>query len=153
MKSVIWFKLPLLLLLLLLTAACSTQQVRYDVRTLDQVMRDMTGQNGRACFQTRYISGYGTIDETVLNVSTKRPEQYVLLMTYSCPSLLTSSAVLFKGAFTELCGGGRDFVSTGSSPCPIRSIYEFENRKAALEAIERAQQTAREIAAREQSTP
>jgi hypothetical protein len=99
---------------------------------------EVTGTNGRECLRVADISGYGTLNDSVLSVSSKFRTHYLLVTLYRCPEMELSPRALFKGAFTELCGGGRDFVVAGSRRCTIQGVYEFENRQAAFEAYDAA---------------
>lgn len=132
-------KLLPVVLLLLAVAGCGSTRINYEPSAMDEQLRDLTGQNGRTCLYANRITGYGAISESVLNVSTTQRKQYLMVMIYRCPDLEQSPAAVFAGAFGELCGGGRDRVGLPGKPCPIRSIYEFESRDAAFEALEQAE--------------
>ena len=83
-------------------------------------------------------SGYGILNDSVLSVSSKFRKHYLLVTLFRCPEMEISSAALFKGSFTELCGGGRDSVIAGNRRCPVQGVFEFENREAAFAAYDRA---------------
>ena len=134
----------LLFVIVITCFGCSSNRVTYRPAAMDSELKELTGQNGRACLYTSRIRGYGAISDSVLSVSTTQRKQYLLVMIYSCPPLLQSPAALFEGAFAELCGGGRDRVSTPGNNCPIRSIYEFESRDAAFKALDKAEENIRQ---------
>ena len=62
----------------------------------------------------------------------------LLVTLYRCPEMELSSAALFKGSFTEFCGGGRDSVLAGQRRCPVQGLFEFEDRESAFTAYDRA---------------
>lgn len=122
----------------LLCSSCTSTPV-FTPQEINSVLREITGQNGRACMYERNISGYATFNDSVISVSDKFRKHYLLVTTYRCPAMESSSAALFQGSFTEFCGGGRDWVITSQGRCPIQSVYEFENRDAAFDAYDKAE--------------
>lgn len=84
------------------------------------------------------IAGYGTLNDSMLSVSSKFRNHYLLVTQVRCPEMELSSTALFKGSFTEFCGGGRDSVLAGQRRCPVQGVFEFENREAAFAAYDRA---------------
>ena len=56
------------------------------------------------------------------------------------PAIESSPVLAFKGAFSDFCGGGRDSVQAGEGRCPVQSVFEFENRKAAFAAHDKAEE-------------
>jgi len=122
----------------ILLAACSATPVEPLPREMLRELSAVTGQDGRACFRVDDIAGYGTLNDSVLSVSNKFRKHYLLVTMYRCPEMETSPRALFKGAFTEFCGGGRDFVLTGQRQCTVQGVFEFENRAAAFKAYDAA---------------
>ncbi|MFC3122931.1 DUF6491 family protein [Agaribacter flavus] len=119
---------------LLLSACVSTEA---PLPKFDELLRAETQQDGRACIEQRHIRGFGTLEDSVISIDAIGKEEYYLATTlYQCHSLLTDFRVGFKGAFTELCGGGRDRVITSQESCPIKSIFAFESREAAFAAYQ-----------------
>ena len=116
-------------------------------------LSETTGQNGRECMRVSDISGYGTVNDSVLSVSSKFRKHYLLVTLFRCPEMEVSSTALFKGSFTELCGGGRDAVIAGSRRCPVQGVFEFEDREAAFAAYDRAIERIRANQAADQGAP
>jgi hypothetical protein len=127
--------------LLALLAGCSAATVQPMPRDMLQALSTVTGQDGRACIRVDDIAGYGALNDSVLSVSNRFRKHFLLVTLYRCPEMETSSRALFKGAFTELCGGGRDAVVAGAQRCPVQGVFEFEDRQAAFEAYDAAIET------------
>ncbi len=105
---------------------------------MNDALRNLTGQDGRACVRQRDINGFGALNDTVLSVSDKFRGHYLMVTRFRCPGMETASAALFEGAFTEFCGQ-RDAITTRDGRCPIQSVFEFDNRQAAFDAHEQAE--------------
>ena len=125
-------------LTLMLIGGCSSAPYQPLPQDMSRALSATTGQNGRACMRVSDIAGYGTLNDSVLSVSSKFRNHYLLVTLYRCPEMELSSAALFKGSFTEFCGGGRDAVLAGKRRCPIQGVFEFENREAAVAAYDQA---------------
>ncbi|MEJ2383742.1 MAG: DUF6491 family protein [Xanthomonadales bacterium] len=138
-------------LALIVLAACSTTSYQPMPQEMTRALTAVTGQDGRECMRVNDIAGYGTLNDSVLSVSSKFRNHYLLVALYRCPEMETSSAALFKGSFTEFCGGGRDSVLAGKRRCPIQGVFEFENREAAFAAYDQAVERIR--ASRDAETP
>ncbi|WP_341938545.1 DUF6491 family protein [Marinimicrobium sp. C2-29] len=102
-----------------------------------QILKDTTGQDGRACIRHSDIRGYGVLDEEVISIDARR-EYYLATVLPGCHALETSPRAIFEERFSEVCGGGRDRVHVEDGHCTIRQIFEFENREAAFEAHRKA---------------
>lgn len=102
-----------------------------------QILKDTTGQDGRACIKHRDIRGYGVLDEDVISIDARR-EYYLATVLPGCNALNTSPRAIFEERFSEVCGGGRDKVHVEDEHCTIRQIFEFEDREAAFEAHRKA---------------
>ena len=131
-------RLAALMSLPLLAAGCATTEIQPMPQEMLEALNGITESNGRACLRVADISGYGTLNDSVLSVSSKFRKHYLLVTLFRCPEMEISSAALFKGSFTELCGGGRDSVFAGQRQCPVQGVYEFENRQAAFAAYDEA---------------
>lgn len=116
-------------------AACASTS--HDVPRLAEVLRDTTGQNGRACIRTSDISGYGVRKGQVINIDTMR-NYYIATVRPGCFDLETSMQAMFSGDFYEVCGGRLDKVVTDDNVCTIDQIFEFADRDAAFEAYDAA---------------
>ena len=127
-----------LVLTVLAIAGCSSTSYQPVPQEMIEALSETTGQNGRECMRVSDISGYGILNDSVLSVSSKFRKHYLLVTLFRCPEMEISSAALFKGSFTELCGGGRDSVIAGNRRCPVQGVFEFENREAAFAAYDRA---------------
>lgn len=127
-----------------LLAACSSTALNPMPGEMNSALGQITGQNGRACLRIRDIRGYAAISDSVISANMLRRNQALLITSRRCPGLQTTSAAVFDGRFTEICGGGRDFVVTAAERCNIRSIFEFESRQAAFDALEQAEELIRD---------
>lgn len=129
------FLLPLLL------AACATSgQVSPTPQEMNTTLKNLTEQNGRACIRVRDISGYASLSDSVISVSSNFRSQFLVITSFRCPAIESSMGALFEGSFSEFCGGGRDFVATSNGRCPILSIYEFDGRDAAFKTYDQAEE-------------
>lgn len=122
----------------MLLAGCATPSYQPLPREMFDALSEVTGQNGRECMRVDDISGYGTLNDSVLSVSSKFRNHYLLVTLHRCPEMEISSTALFKGSFTEFCGGGRDAVLAGKRRCPIQGVFKFQNREDAFTAYDRA---------------
>ena len=103
----------------------------------DELLLNVTEQDGRSCIRQRDIRGFGVIDDDLLSVDINRNREFYLVTTiFQCQSLGVSPRVAFDGDFLEICGGGRHRVITGEESCPIKSVYKFDSQKAAFDAID-----------------
>ena len=125
-------------LALSLLAGCHSAPYQPMPQEMTRALSETTGQNGRECMRVSDIAGYGTLNDSVLSVSSKFRNHYLLVTLFRCPEMELSSAALFKGSFTEFCGGGRDAVLAGNRRCPVQGVFEFENREAAFAAYDAA---------------
>jgi hypothetical protein len=132
-KSIVMFCLTLPLVM-----ACGSTAFAPSSQEMNHAMQEVTGQDGRACVRVRDISGYGPLNDTTISVSDKFRSQYIMVTNYRCSGLETSPGAAFKGAFTEFCGR-RDSLFSGGERCPVQSVFEFENRQAAFDAVDKAE--------------
>ena len=124
--------------------ACSSMQT--NLPDYDELFKAQTKQNGRACIRESDIDGYGVLEDNVVSMSGRRPNEYFLLTTlYHCQALTTSFQAAFVGGFSELCGGGRDKIFTGGDSCPIQSIFKFDSREHAFAAFDKATETRNQL--------
>lgn len=108
--------------------------------SFDELLRESTAQNGRACFRQNDISGWGALEDNVISVSTKNRREYFLITTtFRCESVLSSFQAQFDGASYEVCGGGANRVLTSSESCPIKSVFKFDDRESAFAEYENAE--------------
>ena len=132
----------LLVVASLLAAACSSTSFSPTPVEMNDALKTITGQDGRACVRVQDISGYGTLDDTTVSVSDKFRRHYLMVTAHRCPAMETSPRAAFKGSFTEFCGQ-RDSLFSGGDRCLVRSIFEFENRDAAFDAHDQAEELIR----------
>lgn len=124
--------------------ACASMQI--DLPDYDELLKAQTEQNGRVCIRDSDIRGYGVLDDSVVSIDARRPNEYYLLTTvYQCHSLMISGSAAFVGGFSELCGGGRDKIFTGDDSCPIKSIFKFESQDQAFAAFDQAKETRKQL--------
>ena len=123
---------------LTLLTGCHSTSYQPMPQDMARALSETTGQNGRECMRVSDIAGYGTLNDSVLSVSSKFRDHYLLVTLFRCPEMELSSAALFKGSFTEFCGGGRDAVLAGKRQCPVQGVFKFDNREAAFAAYDEA---------------
>lgn len=133
MKSYIYITVALLSALL---TSCATNSEN-NAPKLTQILRDNTGQDGRACVRNADIRGYGTADNKVINIDATR-SYYIATVHPGCLDLQTSMGVMFSGSFSEVCGGRIDKIITSDGSCTIDQVFEFENREQAFSVYEEA---------------
>jgi len=125
-------------------AGCASLQS--NLPNYDELLKTQTEQNGRECIRDSQIRGYGVLDDDVVSIDARRPNEYYLMTTlYRCQSLVMSNSAAFVGGFSELCGGGRDKIFTGEDSCPIKSIFKFESREQAFDAFDQAKETRKKL--------
>ena len=135
------WRLILSVLLLVLLAACGTtpeDEQEPKVPSLDEMLAQMTEQNGKACIRVRDIENHRAVDDGVISVSTRRGDHYLLTTAFSCRFLGSSSGTLVSDSWGTLCRGSGTVVDHEIS-CPVRHIYEFPSREAAMMALKSAQ--------------
>lgn len=127
----------------LLVTACAVTQ-RNDVPDLTEMLRETTGQNGRACIRTSDIRGYGLQrGGDAINIDATR-DYYIATLRPGCLDIETSMGIIFSNNFNEVCGGRIDTVITQGNECSINQVFKFESRDHAFKAfndtLERRQQ-------------
>jgi hypothetical protein len=132
-------KLTVSLAILPLIVACSSTAFYPSSQEMNSALATVTGQDGRACVRVNDISGYGAMNDTTVSVSDKFRGHYLMVTTYRCPGIESGMGAAFKGAFTEFCGR-RDALFSGGQHCPVQSVFEFENRQAAFDAYDKAEE-------------
>ena len=118
-------------------AACSTSDRKEKVPTIKEVLKEVTGQNGRACVRTSDIQGYGTLKYDIVSIDARR-KYYLATLLPGCNSVSTSFQALFVGSFSEVCGGAINKMVTREDNCVIHQMYEFESREEAFAVYESA---------------
>ena len=136
-------KFALRLAALTLLAACSTASYTPMPSEMNGALQEITGQDGRACVRVRDISGFGAVSDTTLSVGNRFRGHYLMVTMHRCPDIESTPAAAFAGGFTEFCGR-RDAVYTrGGGRCPVQSVFEFDSRDAAFDALDRAEEMIR----------
>lgn len=132
MKSI---KVFLSLFIAMGLAACTSTVA--NLPSNDDLLRELTQQDGRECIRESDISGFGSLSDDIINVNSRRKNEYYLMTTlHSCHSLDSSFQVAFVGKFAEFCAGGGDKIQTRDEACPVKGIYKFESREQAFEAYD-----------------
>lgn len=127
------------LLLAAVLAACSAPESRPgQAPSLDQVLLQMSEQDGRACLRTDRIDGYAVLDDGVVSVGTRGRRHYLVTTLLRCHSLDSAMGIAFSSPHGDFCGGGRDTLETGTESCPARHVFEFTSREDALATFELA---------------
>lgn len=128
-----------------ITTLASCASVMVDLPSHNELLSEMTGQDGRTCIRQSDIRGYGVLDDDVISIDVSRNKYYLATTVLRCGSLQTGFKTGFDGTFAQFCGGGRDKVVTLDESCPIQGIFEFESREAAFDAFEMSEVKRREL--------
>lgn len=128
----------LLTLLLGLLASGSTHASPSAMK-MDKALAEISGQDGTACLRIRDISGYTALSESVVSARMLRGAQALLTTNRRCPELQATNAAIFDSTVTQICGGRTDSLITLHERCTVKSIFEFEDDKAASEAFRQAE--------------
>ena len=111
--------------------ACSSTD-KFPQKQVDASLRELTGQDGKACLKNRDIRGYGVLSNSAISIDGGR-KYYIATVRPGCLNLQTSFRVAFEKRFDEVCGGGLHKLFPGDGEnCIIRAIYEFNDRASAL---------------------
>lgn len=130
----------------MLVAGCTT--TGNDVPSVADMLREDTGQNGRACIRQTDMRGYGILKNRVLSIDGQR-NYYLATVHPGCTDLQTGARSIFSGSFGEICGQRMDAIATQGDLCTIGQIYEFENREAAFETYNAIQERREELKSRD----
>lgn len=130
--------------LVTLSVALLSCAANRNVPNYNELLRDVTGQNGRACVRTSDIDGYGVHAGNVISIDGGF-NYYLATVLPGCTDLNTSAAALFSSDFGEVCGRSMDRMYTGGERCIINQMYEFENREEAFAAYNQAKEQREEI--------
>lgn len=112
--------------------ACAQMGER-DMPSVDRMLSENTGQNGRACVRLSDIQSYGVLEDNLVSINGRR-DYYLATVLPGCVDLQTSMRALFSGDFGEVCGQTMDRVVTQDDQCTINHIYQFDNRDEAFAA-------------------
>ena len=124
---------------LLLSACAATPDDPSEPAELDQLLLELTHEDGRDCIRIQDIDGFGTLEDDLVSVSSRFGKRHYLVTTvYRCSSLRSSMGVGFQGPQNEVCGGGSSYLVNGEESCPIAHIFEFSSRDEAFAAYEMA---------------
>jgi hypothetical protein len=110
-----------------------------DLPSMGEMLRDTTGQNGRACIRKGDIQGYGVLDGDVVSIDATR-NYYLATVLPGCLDLTTSMGAAFRGDFNEVCGGSADKVFTQDNHCTINQMFEFKSREEAFDTFHSIQE-------------
>ena len=121
-----------------LLAACAAQSERPTL-SFDEALQQVTGQDGKTCIRDYDIDGFGAINDSVVSVSGRGREHFLVTTRFRCNTLSTAFKVNFSGDFSEFCHG-RDEIITREESCPVKHIYRFANREDAFAALDAAKE-------------
>lgn len=114
-------------------AGCATGR---DVPRISEMLRNTTGQDGRACVRVDDIQGYGVLENDVISIDSFGEEYYLATVLPGCLDLATSPAIEFRGDLGEICGQSGDTIVTGlltgENTCIIGQMFEFESQDEAF---------------------
>lgn len=122
-------------------ASCATTS---DVPDIGQMLRETTGQNGRACVRVDDIRGYGVLKDDVVSIDSMS-DYYLATVLPGCIDLQTSVRALFSGDFGEICGRTMDSVVTRGDRCTINQMFEFESREEAFATFNQVRERREEL--------
>jgi hypothetical protein len=128
-------------LLLALFAACgTTPEQKPKPPSMDEMLAQMTEQSGSACIRFKDIENHEALEDDLISVSTRGKEHYLVTTTSPCNLLRRSSGILVSDSWGTLCSGGGAAISEGGlggldRSCPVRNVYSFPSRKAAMAAL------------------
>lgn len=126
-------------LVLVLIAGCAGTGDDGPPPDMNAMLRQLTEQDGRACFFTADVQGSGVLGPGVMSISTRFNREYYLVATATpCAWLTPLTAVGFRSNGPEVCGGGAANVVGDGFSCPIASVFEFPSREDAMTAWELA---------------
>ena len=117
-----------ILIQIIVLSACATTSNAPSVR---EMLREATGQNGRACVRSTEISSYGTIRDNLVSIDGPR-KHYIAIMSPGCLDLDTSLRTRLLGNAGEICGGSMHLMRTESDECLIRQMFEFDSQQQAF---------------------
>ncbi len=124
---------------LLVTACSGTGERKPRPPSMDEMLGQVTEQNGRACIRTNDIDGYAPLSDDMVSVSARGKKHYLVTTMFRCASLGSSFNVGFSGKFSEICGRGQGELITREETCPIMHIYEFPSRDDAFASLQAAE--------------
>jgi len=128
-----------LLACLQLSACAGSPDDSPELPDMDELLLELTHEDGRDCIRIPDIDGFGTLEDDVVSVSSRFGKRHYLVTTvYRCSSLQSSMGVGFQGPQNEICGGGSSQLVSGEEICPIAHIFEFTSRDDAFAAWELA---------------
>lgn len=116
-----------------LTAVLASCASTGNVPKVGQMLREATGQNGRACIYLHDIQSYGVLEGDVVSIDSMDGNYYLATVLPGCVDLQMSVHALFRGDFGEICGQTADVIATGGDRCSINQIFEFDNRQEAFD--------------------
>jgi hypothetical protein len=122
-----------------LLAACAGSGDKKPSPDIDDMLSQLTEQNGRACFYISDVEGFGTLEDGLVSVSTRFNKHYYLVTTaFSCAWLSSSFQMGFQGPGGQVCGGGASNLVSEGHTCPVGRVFEFPSREDAMRAWELA---------------
>jgi hypothetical protein len=125
--------------ILVVTACSATGERKPRQPSLDEMLGQVTEQNGRACIRINDIDGYAPLSDDMVSVSARGKKHYLVTTMFRCYSLGSSFGVAFSGAYSEVCGRGQGELITREEKCPIMHIYEFPSRDDAFASLQAAE--------------
>jgi len=117
-------------------SSCATTRLP----SMSEMLRDATGQDGRACVDTSDIDGYGVLENNVISIDGER-DYYLATVSPGCDDddLATSVDGDFDRDFgddsDEICGESGDELDTDEGDCEIHQVFEFDDREEAFETF------------------
>ncbi|AWB68086.1 hypothetical protein C2869_17390 [Saccharobesus litoralis] len=121
-------------------AGCElTDENTVSIPDLSATLANQTGQDGRACVDKGDIRGFGALNDRALFVDTMGDGYFVMTTLWSCYSLDTAFQVGFDSRSYQICGGRSDKILTSDEKCLVKQVFKFDDRKAAHQAVDKAE--------------
>lgn len=111
-------------------SSCTT--MGEDLPPMNDMLSEATGQNGRACVDTRDIQSYGVLEEDIISINAAG-SYYLATTQPNCMDIMGSLGAAFSSDFRELCGQSMDTILTSGGSCTIGQLYQFETREEAFD--------------------
>lgn len=122
-------------MLSLFVFSCSNTKEDGNVK-IEDILRENTGQNGRACVRISDIDSYG-FDGRTFTINARR-KYYLGTTLMRCHNADMAARAVFDGPAGDFCGGGSSRIVVRNARCSVGTLFEFENREAAFAAKDAA---------------
>lgn len=129
-RNVVFCILPAVLL----AASCATGDKK-ELPSIEELLMQMTEQDGRACYRKSDVEGYATLEDDVVSVNAGR-KHYLVTTRRACAPLGSAKPLPSAGDSWEFCGGRGEPVVVHGNQCASIHVYEFVSREDAFATLE-----------------